>query len=407
MKTIFLAAGRSSRLSPLSDKNFLHFGTSPLIFKLLKNAHKGGLKNFIIVGNKENVENIKKICADNIFLNNAKIVIQKNLDLRMAGGILEGLEQVKDDESVFILGGNDFVNPNIYKKILEKSKNADGGILAKKCKKYFPGGYLQIDKNNKIFKIIEKPEPGCEPSDLVNIVAHFFQKAADIKNNLKNASSQKDDIYEIALQKLFEKKKFLAIRYDDYWQAIKYPWHVLSMMEFFLDKQKTKISFKSEIADSASLRGENIVIESGAKIFENATILGPCYIGKNAIVGNNALVRNSIIGENSVAGFNTEIARSFLGKNIDTHIAYIGDSVIDDNVNFGAFSCTANLRLDKQNIFMKVKDQNINSERTKFGAIIGKNAQIGIHSCLMPGTKVGQNCFVKPGEVGKNFLEVL
>ena len=61
IQTIFLAAGRSSRMHPISDKNFLEFLGEPLLLKLLKNAHIGGLKHFVIVGNKENLKKIKTI----------------------------------------------------------------------------------------------------------------------------------------------------------------------------------------------------------------------------------------------------------------------------------------------------------------------------------------------------------
>ena len=40
-----------------------------------------------------------------------------------------------------------------------------------------------------------------------------------------------DNLYENALQKLFQTQKFKAIKYSDTWNAIKYPWHILEMME--------------------------------------------------------------------------------------------------------------------------------------------------------------------------------
>ncbi|MDH3324190.1 MAG: sugar phosphate nucleotidyltransferase [Candidatus Peregrinibacteria bacterium] len=395
MKTIFLASGQSSRMNPISDKNLLEFCGEPLVLKLLKNAEEGGLKNFIVVTNKDNHDEIKNILSENNF--SAEITIQKDLNEGMAGGITDGLEFVSDSDSVFVLGGNDFVEPRIYDLIVKKSKDFDGGILAKKVDQYFPGGYLEINKYNKITSIIEKPGKGNEPSDLVNIIGHFFKNAGDIKTELKNADSTKDDVYEVALDQLFQTKNFIAVEYNDIWQAIKYPWHVLEMMNVFLDKQEGSIAKSAEIAKSATIKGDNVVIDDGAKIFENAVIIGPCYIGKNAVVGNNALVRNSILGESSVAGYNTEIARSFLANNVTTHIAYLGDSIVDSNVNFGAYSCTANLRLDKRTVQVKVKMDKVDSLHKKLGAIVGSGAQIGIHAKIMPGAKIKKDGFIKPG----------
>ncbi|MCF7906166.1 NTP transferase domain-containing protein [Candidatus Gracilibacteria bacterium] len=399
MKTIFLASGRSTRMEPLGDKNLLEFCGKPLILHLLENAKKGGAKNFIVVVNKNNKKEIATL------LQKAKIATeikeQRNLDEGMAGGVLDGLGLVSYNESVLVLGGNDYFDAEVLKKIIEQGQKHDGAILAKELQNYFPGGYLQVCCKNFITSIIEKPGEGNEPSKLVNIVAHYFSRAGDLHEALGKAKSNKDDVYEVALSLLLKTKKFVAVPYKGVWQAVKYPWHVLELMEIVLASQKTKISKKAQIAKSAKLNGLGIVVEDGARIFDNAVVQGPCYVGKNAVVGNNALVRNSIIGENSVAGYNTEIARSFLARNVTTHIAYVGDSVIDEGVNFGAFSCTANLRLDKKTVRVKIKEERIDSHHEKLGAIVGGGAQIGIHAMLMPGAKIDADDFVEPGQIKK------
>ncbi len=400
-KTIFLAAGTSSRMNPISDKNFLEFCGKPLILHLLENAHKGGLKNFIIVGSDNNVEQIKTLCSQHDFLHNAVITIQPNLEEGMAGGITEGLKSVEDKESVTILGGNDYVNPEIYSQILAQSDGENGGILAKKVTEYFPGGYLSLNTDGNITGIVEKPGEGNEPSDVVNIVVHHFTQAGDLKTALKSAQSSADDIYEVALDTLFKSGTYAAVEYDDYWQAIKYPWNVLDMMDLILSNTPSSTAKNAIVAPSANIRGEHVIIDEDAKIYENATIIGPCYIGKGAIVGNNALVRNSVIGQESVAGYNTEIARSYLSKNVTTHVAYIGDSIIDKDVNFGAYSCTANLRLDKRTVRVDVKGSAIDSKKGKLGAIVGAGAQIGIHAALMPGCKVDPGEFIPPHSMQK------
>ncbi|MCF7812195.1 NTP transferase domain-containing protein [Candidatus Gracilibacteria bacterium] len=399
MKTIFLASGRSSRMEPLGDKNLLEFCGVPFVLHLLQNAQKGGLKNFIVVTNGENTEEIKNILQKEGFP--AQIAIQENLDEGQAGGVIAGLKLVEDGDEVFVLGGNDLVDSSAYQDIFKQSKNADGGILAKKVDQYFPGGYLQISGKNKIESIVEKPGEGNEPSDLVNIVAHFFRSAGDLRVMLQKQTLTQPDAYEKALTKLFAKKTFLAVPYEKIWQAIKYPWHILEIMETLLSQQKASISKKAEISKSAQIKGEGVIIKDGARVFENAVVQGPCYIGENCVVGNNALVRHSILNKNSVAGYNTEIARSFLAQNVTTHMAYVGDSVVDQGVNFGAYSCTANLRLDKKTVKVTIKDERIDSHHEKLGAIVGARAQIGIHSMLMPGAKLLKEELLGPGEIRK------
>ncbi len=386
-------------MEPLGDKNLLEFCGEPLVLKLLKNAKKGGLKNFIVVTNKDNKKGIATILQKAKFP--AEITVQRDLKQGMAGGVLDALRLVKGGDPVFILGGNDYFDSRILSKILKVSKEADGAILAKKVEKYFPGGYLQVSCKNLIKRIIEKPEQGKEPSDLINIVAHFFRKAEDLRRALETAKSSRDDVYEVALQSLFSTKKFVAVEYKGVWQAIKYPWHVLELMDLLLKGQKTIISKKASLDRSAQIKGGGVVIEDGVRLFSNAVVHGPCYLGKNVVVGNNALVRGSMLGEGSSAGYNTEIARSYFASSVTAHIAYVGDSVVGRGVNFGAFSCTANLRLDKKTVKVLVKKEKIDSEHKTLGAFVGAGAQIGIHAMLMPGCKVSPEDFVKPGEIRK------
>jgi len=399
MKTIFLAAGRSSRMAPIEDKNFLNFCGEPLILKLLKNAQTAGCDDFVIVSNQENFEQITTLCQKVDFLANSQVVVQKNLDTGMAGGIMSALEKTNTEEDILILNGNDLVTPKVITEVIKTGSENDGAILGQVRETYFPGGYLQVDGNNNISSIIEKPGVGNEPSKLVNIVVHYFKKSDTLKNTLNTVTSDKDDLYEVALDQLFKSQNFKAVTYNGPWQAIKYPWHVLEMMSIFLSSQETYISDEAQISQSATIKGDRVIIEAGVKIFENAVICGPCYIGKNVTIGNGVLIRHAHIGQNTCIGFNTEIARSWINRDVTTHIAYIGDSVIESGVNFGAYSCTANLRLDKRDVRVKIKDNLIDSHHQKLGAIVGKNVQIGVGAKLMPGSKVDKNVLIRPNTV--------
>ncbi len=416
MKTVFLAAGQSSRMEPLKHKNFFEFSGFPLLIRVAFNAYSAGLRNFVFVINSENFVKMQALVQKYEFTKGSEVVIQEDFDKGQAGAVEATKNILEAEDPVLMLNGNDFVDKEVFKEILElqKEKEVDGALVCKKMQNYFPGGYIEKDENNKIISIVEKPKEGEEPSDLVNIVIHYFKKSSDLFEALeKSEMSENDDDYEVALDFLFKNKNFKAIGYEGDWGALKFPWHALTMMESLWGTQKEMLDLsefnevqkgvlvhkEAFVEDSVKFKGENIVVDKGAKIFDYAVISSPVYLGKNSIVGNQALVRNSIIGEKSVVGYSTEVARSFLGKNVSSHMAYIGDSIVGDNVNFGAYSCTANLRLDKKTIRVKVKEDRIDSGFDKLGAIIGKGAQIGIGAKLMPGCKVPAKELVRPGEI--------
>lgn len=68
---------------------------------------------------------------------------------------------------------------------------------------------------------------------------HFHPDAkalvSAINEELKAKNRNGDDIYEKSLQSLFDKKiVYRALPFEGFWQPVKYPWHVLALMNGFL-----------------------------------------------------------------------------------------------------------------------------------------------------------------------------
>ena len=388
MQALLLAAGRSRRFQPLGDKNFLKLGNKFLVEQQVEILKKAGIQKTIIIGGKHNIKQLKALFPK------ATVLEQKSLNQGMAGAVLTAEKHL--NAPTLIVSTNDVIEASAIKKVIG-SKNCDGAILAQRVKEYFPGGYLKTS-GKKIINIVEKPKPGKEPSDFVNIVCHFFQKPQALVTELKKVSNKKDDGYEQALGKLFKKQKFIAVQNTSKWQAVKYPWHALDLAQNFLKSiKKTQISPKAQIAKTAVING-NVIIEEGVKIFDYAIINGNVFLGKNSIVGNHSLVRDSVVGENSVVGSGTEVARSYLAENVWLHRNYVGDSIVSGNVSFGSGVVCANLRLDEGEIKSIVgKDKRIFTKRNKFGCAVGQACRIGVNTSIMPGVLIGENSFIGSG----------
>ena len=317
----------------------------------------------------------------------------------MKGGVLSVENFFSDDESLLIMSSNDVVENWFLEDFLgDKSfPQVDVKICGKTVDKYFPGGYIEINSEKDVQNIIEKPGEGNEPSNMINLVFHWFENSRNLFTILKNKTNKNDDAYELALQDLFESdKKCKAIEYTGEWKSLKFPWHHLDMMEFFLQQiEGQNISKDAQISENSKISG-NVIIESGVKIFDFSVISGPVYIGKNTIIGNHSLVRNSHIGEDSCIGQGTEVARSYLRDKVFTHQNYIGDSVVDSNVNFGAGCRTGNLRHDKKNISVFVKNSLLDSGKDKLGIFCGSNVRFGINTSFFPGISIGSNSQLFP-----------
>lgn len=396
MKALVLAAGRSKRMAPIGDKNFLNFLGKPLIWHQLKFLEKNGVEAAVVIGSNTNLQMIGEVTKDIQMA--VEVCEQKDLDLGMAGAVMAAKGLVNDDEEILIVSGNDVVEDKAVVAVMAAT-GADCYLLGKKVDSYFPGGYLEVNDEGFIEHIVEKPGEGNEPSDMVNLVVHRFDSFGRLMGYLEKASSEDDDLYEVALAAMMKDGvKFKAVPYSGSWFPIKFPWHVHDVWKFLFDRAEKGVNESVLIAEGAVISGE-VIIEEGVKIFEGAVVKGPCFIGSGSIVANNALVRESHLGAGSVAGFNTEVARSYVSGRLRTHMNYVGDSVIEDNVSFGAGTVTGNLRLDEGDISVVVKGAKVNTGSQKVGAIIGRNVRVGINTSLMPGVKIGSDSFIGAGIV--------
>ncbi len=391
MKTLLLVAGQSTRFWPLKEKPLFPVCGKPLLSHIVERLEKAGCDDIIFIGGKHNMADVQTLYPS------ATIIEQEDLSLGMRGALLSALPHI-GDEDFLVVSSNDLIESDGYHATIEagKQKGQAGAILAQTVKRYFPGGYLSV-ADNRITGIVEKPGEGNEPSNLVNIVCHYHRDASIVLEALKNVSTTSDDGYEQALASLLADHAYAPVPYDGFWQPVKYPWHLLSVLPTLLaDITKQSIDSSAQIHPTAVIEG-SVAIEEGVRVLPHATIVGPCFIGRHSIIGNNALVRGSSVGEHCVIGYNTEVKSSILHSHVWTHSTYIGDSVIGHNVSFGAGTVTGNLRLDEEEILSTVKDEKIGTALTKFGTIIGDHCRLGIRVAINPGVKIGDGSFISSG----------
>jgi bifunctional UDP-N-acetylglucosamine pyrophosphorylase/glucosamine-1-phosphate N-acetyltransferase len=396
MKAVFLCGGRGKRMFPITeDKFLLDFLGKPLLEHQIEVACKAGLSHFIIIGNPENTAKIKQITRGIPGIK-VEFAVQKK-----ALGIADALKSAEPflGGQLLVINPNDVFSSSAYTKIIAAAKktSASSFILGYQVREYFPGGYLQVNSRNELLHIVEKPNPGKEPSNLVNILIHCHNDPKELLHYVETVQTTKDDVYECALDKMVKAgHKIKVVAYKGFWAPIKYPWHIFKVMEYFLDNAQPYIASSARISEKASIEGK-VILSDNVKVLENAVIRGPAYIGANSIIGNNALIRDySHIGSNSVIGYSTEVKHSYIGDNCWFHSNYVGDSIVDDDCSFGAGAVLANFRLDEGNIQIEVGNSPVNTGYDKLGAIVGRGCRIGVNASLMPGVRVGPDSFVGP-----------
>ena len=147
--------------------------------------------------------------------------------------------------------------------------------------------------------------------------------------------------------------------------------------------------------------GARLFVGEGTRVLPGVYVEGTVIIGAGCKIGPNCYLRGATsIGDGCHVGQGVEVKNSVFGKGVSVgHLSYVGDSVLDEGVNFGAGTITSNLRHDGANHRSMVEGVLVDTGRRKFGAIIGAGVHTGINTSLYPGRKVGPGASTRPGEV--------
>ena len=168
--------------------------------------------------------------------------------------------------------------------------------------------------------------------------------------------------------------------------------------KFKIIKDGEELKGASVLYAGAILLDDNISIGEGTVVEPGAFIKGPAIIGRNTEVRQGAYIRgNCIIGDRCVVGHTTEMKTAVMLNDAKAgHFAYIGDSILGNNVNLGAGTKCANLKITNTEVTIRIKDTIYKTGLRKFGAILGDNAETGCNSVTSPGCLLGKSSLVYP-----------
>lgn len=153
------------------------------------------------------------------------------------------------------------------------------------------------------------------------------------------------------------------------------------------------------IMPGAYLFDDRIIIGPRTVVEPGVLIKGPTVLGADTEVRQGAYLRgNCIIGNRCVVGHTTEIKSSVMLDGAKAgHFAYIGDSILGINVNLGAGTKLANLRMIPGTIRIAFNRKYHNTGRSKLGAILGDRTETGCNSVTSPGTLIKPSSIVYSG----------
>jgi len=396
IQVVVLAGGSSSRFYPFNSghKSTYEICGRPIVQITLESLIQTGLEKIILVGSPQDNK------LQNMCVNFPSVVfVPQSEPLGQAHAILQAQPHLDKSAPVLVINAQHINIKDHLQAILNYDKLFDDHravyLLSQKTSTPHKYGMLKL-VGEKVEAIIEKPQATTEVSDERVVGIYLF--SPDFLEYLSQTPVTQYQL-ERDLNVYAKKYSIIAIPTPHETISLKYPWDIFHLGKYLLSQLPPWISPNTKIHETAIIEGP-VVIEEGAKIFEFAIIKGPCYIGKNTVVGSFTTIRDHSILENGVECQRyLDIKNSHVGPGTHIHSGYIGDSIIGRDVRIGANFITANKRLDRGHIKVKIKGELVDTSLTSLGCMIGSGASIGIHVGTNPGKIIAPQNRIIPGSI--------
>ncbi|MDR1150477.1 MAG: bifunctional UDP-N-acetylglucosamine diphosphorylase/glucosamine-1-phosphate N-acetyltransferase GlmU [Clostridiales bacterium] len=426
IKAVILAAGNSRRM--LSDvPKILHKICGKYMLDwVIDSCRESGINDILVViGNGS--ELVKKNISD------VNFCIQ---DKQLGTG--HAVKCARDffgdtDKNILILNGDmPLINSDTLKNFIHEAKQEDASLISTRIDN--PTGYGRILKNKNNFeKIIEEKDANNNEKEIneINVGVYLFKtkilnQTLDFLNNYNSQSEYYlTDVFEILKSQKYRVKIFYHENNKEFFGVNDR--YELSRIERMMREKINKnhmLNGVTIVNPDTSYIDFGVEINSDTVIMPNSFISGNTKIGKKCLIGpdtnifssrifdnveiyksvvkesvihNNVVIGpfsyirpNCIIKENVKIGDFVEIKNSNIEKKTKiSHLTYIGDSDVGENVNFGCGCVTANY-----------------DGKNKNKTIIENDVFVGCNANLIAPIEIKRNSYIAAGStIDKNIPE--
>ena len=427
---IILAAGQGTRMNSQTAKVLHKVGNKSLLQHVIDASRPLVNSINVIIGHHS--ESVKKTTSNE----DINWVNQKE-QLGTGHAVQQAIPHINDNSICLILYGDvPLIKTETLQKLTDKAESSGFSLLSVMMENPFGYGRIIRDSNNSILSIVEQKDASKDELQVREINTGIMAiRGSILKKYLKELepnNSQGEfyltDIVEKAVKDNVNIASFICESVAEV-MGINDK-NQLSQAEraYQQDKASDLMSKGLTIMDPKRFdcRGElsfkddcvidvNVVFEGDNDLGKNVLISPNCIIKASKIGDNTHILANSII-ENAVIGSNTSIGpfarirpetkignHSKIGNFVEvkkssiennskvSHLSYIGDSKIGNDVNVGAGVITCNY--DGINKFQtEIKDGAFVGSNSQLVApvTIGENATIGAGSTITQNTPDGQ-----------------
>lgn len=428
---VILAAGAGTRMKSKKPKVLHELCGRYMVQHVISQVRKAGAEKIIVVVGHMADDVMSALEGED----NIEFALQK--ELKGTGhALMQTVGQLPDEGDVFVLcGDTPLITADSLAKFAERHEKYGGVLTVMSADVAEPAGYGRIVKGHAgdIIRIVEDKDASEREKSIKEVNSGIYCiDSAFIKDNinkLNNNNAQGEyyltDMAAIAVSsgkgayiyKIGDPDEIMGV--NDRIQLREA--HVIMQRRICTEHMRAGVTIFNPAA---------VYIEDGVKIgidteiWPGAALKGRTEIGENCTVGNDTVIENSIIGsgtditksvvKDSVIGSDTtvgpfayirpgskvgsecrvgdfvEIKNSTFGdRSKSSHLAYIGDADVGEDVNIGCGVVFVNY-------------DGVNKHRTT----VGDRAFVGSNSNLVAPVTVGEDAYVAAGTtVTKNVIE--
>ncbi len=205
-KGIILAGGRGTRLAPVTDavsKQLLPLYDKPMIYYPLTTLMSAGVRDICVIVNPDQESDFRKVLQDGSQWGIALTFVHQ--------GSPEGLPQaytlaenfLSGKNSLLILGDNLLVGSGLGRNLANPPSQFGAKIFLYEVEDPRKYGNVELDKDQKIVRIVEKPETPLSPYAIPGL--YFLDgTASDRAKLLKKSKRNEFEMVDLLESYLFE-----------------------------------------------------------------------------------------------------------------------------------------------------------------------------------------------------------
>ena len=416
---IILAAGQGTRMNSAIPKVLHPIGGKPMLQHVIDSCKQLGAEKIAVIYGHGG-DQVQATITD------SDIAWVEQTEQKGTGHAVAQAAYLMDDDDLIVIAYGDvpLIKANTLQCLADSLQNADFSILTTLLDN--PTGYGRIVREGDAVSCIVEEKDADDAIRQINEVNSGFiaAKGADLKRWLQQLSPENAQgeyyLTDCVGMAVAEEKKVITVICDNpsEVEGVNNRLQQASLEREYQKEQANELMLKGvSLLDPAriDIRG-TLKVGKDVIIDVNTVFIGDVDLGDNVVIASNCIIQNSSVGSNvsihansilesaqvaddcnvgpfarlrpgadlqqkSKVGNFVEIKKSIIGAGSKvSHLSYIGDTQMGDDVNIGAGTITCNY-------------DGVNKHLTQ----IGNNAFIGSCTQLVAPVSVGDNATIGAG----------